>query len=291
MPFELPCALATSSFAQSNRSKKSQLLQSLSATSQNRNSAVACTPASSRVPARMWRRFGQIGEKCVQVVAAALVGLCLSAAPAAAQAPPSTADVVYGQNGQFNTAAEATSANGFIEPYGVALDGSGNLYVADTFNNRVLFYPAGSTSPTRVYGQTSFATNSSGVSASELYYPQGIAVDSSGNLWVADSYNNRVLMYAPGNTTAALVLGQTGFASRVSATTSTGLNYPTGVAVDQFGSLYVADFNNNRVLRFDNAASLANGAAAFPWSSGSPGSRPLPRASAPANSTVPMASP
>lgn len=167
-----------------------------------------------------------------------------------------------GRNGEFNTATQATSANGLIEPYGVALDSSGNLHVADTFNNRVLFYPAGSTTPTRVYGQTSFVTNSSGVSASEHYYPQGIAVDSSGNLWVADSYNNRVLMYAPGNTTAALVLGQTGFASSVSATTSTGFNYPTGVAVDQFGSLYVADFNNNRVLRYDNAASLANGAAA-----------------------------
>jgi sugar lactone lactonase YvrE len=75
--------------------------------------------------------------------------------------------------------------------YGVALDSSGNLYVTDSVNNRVLFYPSGSTSATQVYGQGgSFTTgngNNGGVSANGLSDPTGIALDSSGNLYVADS--------------------------------------------------------------------------------------------------------
>ena len=67
-----------------------------------------------------------------------------------------TATRVYGQLGSFTTNTPnngGVSANSFCDPLGVALDSSGNLYVADYGNNRVLFYPAGSTTATRVYGQ------------------------------------------------------------------------------------------------------------------------------------------
>jgi sugar lactone lactonase YvrE len=79
------------------------------------------------------------------------------------------------------------------------LDGSGNLYVADYSNNRVLYYPAGSTTATRVYGQSgSFTTNTGnkgGISANSLYEPFAAALDGSGNLYVFDAENNRVLEY------------------------------------------------------------------------------------------------
>ena len=115
-----------------------------------------------------------------------------NATPAAAQS--TTADVVYGQFGSFTTNAldnGGVSANSLSEPTGAALDSSGNLYVADYNNNRVLFYPPGSTTATRVYGHfgsfTTTTANNGGVSANSLYNPEGVAVDSSGNLYVADS--------------------------------------------------------------------------------------------------------
>ena len=70
--------------------------------------------------------------------------------------PPTTADVVYGQMGSFTTNTNnngGRSANSAADPAGAAVDSSGNLYVGDTGNNRVLFYPAGTTTATRVYGQ------------------------------------------------------------------------------------------------------------------------------------------
>jgi hypothetical protein len=170
-----------------------------------------------------------------------------------------TATRVYGQGGSFTTRTYnngGISANSLADPFGVALDSSGNLYVPDFYNNRVLFYPSGSTTATRVYGQGgSFTTNTpnnGGVSANSLYYPSGVALDSSGNLYVADYYNSRVLFYPSGSTTATRVYGQGG-----SFTTNTqnnggvsanSLYYPSGVALDSSGNLYVADLANNRVL-------------------------------------------
>ena len=86
--------------------------------------------------------------------------------------------------------------------------------MADFVNNRVLFYPAGSTTATRVYGQLgSFTTNTvnkGGISADSLCFPFGVALDSSDNLYVTDFGNNRVLFYPAGSTTATRVYGQLG---------------------------------------------------------------------------------
>jgi hypothetical protein len=185
--------------------------------------------------------------------------------PAAAQ---TTADVVYGQGGSFTTNAAnngGISANSLYDPSGVALDSSGNLYVADDANSRVLFYPSGSTSATRVYGQGgSFTTNNyynGAVSANSLANPFGVALDSSGNLYVADAGNNRVLFYPSGSTSATRVYGQGG-----SFTTNTpnnggisanSLDHPFGVALDSSGNLYVADAGSNRVLFYPSGSTTA----------------------------------
>jgi NHL repeat len=140
------------------------------------------------------------------VVTLLIVGLSLvGAQPASAQS--TTADVVYGQLGSFTTNTPnngGISANSLMGPARVVLDSSGNLYVADYYNSRVLFYPSGSTTATRVYGQGgSFTTgnaNNGGISANSLYYPEGVGLDSSSNLYVADTENSRVLMYPPTTT-------------------------------------------------------------------------------------------
>jgi hypothetical protein len=118
-----------------------------------------------------------------------------------------TATRVYGQLGSFTTGTQnngGISANSLYSPTGIALDSSGNLYVPDGFNSRVLFYPSGSTTATRVYGQLgSFTTgtqNDGGISANSLDDSDCVALDSSGNLYVVDYGNNRVLMYPPTTT-------------------------------------------------------------------------------------------
>jgi DNA-binding beta-propeller fold protein YncE len=69
--------------------------------------------------------------------------------PAGAQVP-TTANVVWGQNGSFNTFALGIEANSLSHPQGIAVDSGGNVYVVDTANNRVLYFPSGSTTATRV---------------------------------------------------------------------------------------------------------------------------------------------
>ncbi len=175
---------------------------------------------------------------------------------------------VYGQNGSFTSNSPniggAVSANGLSNPLGVVVDSTGDLYVADQNNNRVLFYPAGQTTPTRVYGQPGFNTgdqNTNGLSASSLFDPWGLAVDASGGLYVADYVNSRVLFYPAGSTTATRVYGQNGsFTSNsvnLGGVSADSLSQPTGVALDASGDLYVADIFNNRVLFYPNNSTTA----------------------------------
>jgi len=159
------------------------------------------------------------------------------------------------------------------------LDGSGDLYAADNTNSRVLYYAAGSTTATRVYGQGgSFTTNSAnkgGIGAATLDNPDRVALDGSGNLYVADQSNNRVLYYAAGSTTATQVYGQGGSfiasAADNGGVSATTLSNPYA-ALDSSGNLYVSDSNNNRVLEFDNPAALSISAAhSTPVYQGGPG--------------------
>jgi sugar lactone lactonase YvrE len=181
-----------------------------------------------------------------------------------------TATRVYGQMGSFTCCGGnngGISANSLNGPYGIALDSNGNLYVADYGNNRVLYYPAGSTTATRVYGQggsfTTNTTNNGGISANSLDLPTAVALDSSGNLYVADQYNNRVLFYPSGSTTATRVYGQGGSFSTGGANkggiSANSLAFPTGLAVDSSGNLYVADGNNSRVLFYLSGSTTATG--------------------------------
>jgi sugar lactone lactonase YvrE len=189
-----------------------------------------------------------------------------SGTPAAAQS--TTADVVYGQLGSFTTNAQndgGISANSLHDPDGIAVDSSGNLYVADQQNSRVLYYPAGSTTATRVYGQmgsfTGGAGNNGGISANSLNAPYGLALDSSGDLYVADFGNYRVLYYPSGSTTATRVYGQGGSFTTNTANnggiSANSLNLPNAVVLDSNGNLYVADQSNNRVLFYPSGSTTA----------------------------------
>jgi len=182
-----------------------------------------------------------------------------------------TAERVYGQNSLLYSSDEnkdGVSNKSLYAPSGVALDGSSNLYVADALNNRVLFYPAGSTTATRVYGQgddfNSNEINKDGISDKSLYEPSGVALDSSRNLYVADTGNHRVLFFPEGSNIATRVYGQgvsgTDFNSNQEnkdGISNKSLWYPTGIALDDRGNLYVTDINNNRVLFYPEHSTIA----------------------------------
>ena len=189
---------------------------------------------------------------------------------AASKANGASADGVLGQP-NFTTATNGTTASTLNSPIGVAVGSDGTLWVADTGNNRVLRFTnavskANGANADGVLGQPNFTTATNGTTASTLNGPRGVAVGSDGTLWVADSSNNRVLRFAnavskANGTNADGVLGQPNFTTVTDGTTASTLNSPFGVAVGSDGTLWVADTSNNRVLRFANAASNANGAA------------------------------
>src|SRR5580698_7398170 len=185
--------------------------------------------------------------------------------------PGAMADLILGQPDRFTNVPEGPGGSlstGLRSPTGLAVDSAGNLYVADSGDNRVLRYPkpfsqpAGYQFPDLIIGQTSFATsagNIGGVKASTLFlsngssfFPHtGLAFDSAGNLWVTDTGNNRVLRFpvsvlvANQNAPAAdTVIGQKDFVSSVAATSQTtlsGLTDPTGVSFDSTGNMLVTD--------------------------------------------------
>ena len=168
---------------------------------------------------------------------------------------------VYGQQGSFSSATAnlgGVSADSLSGPEGVAIDSENGVYVSDRSNHRVLYYPAGSTTATRVYGQggdfTANTANNGGVSADSFNFPAGLSLDGDDNLFVADSSNNRVLMFPPGSTTATRVYGQGGDFTANTANnggvSADSLSTPQDAHISCVGDLYIADGNNNRVLRF-----------------------------------------
>lgn len=169
-----------------------------------------------------------------------------------------TAIDVIGQNNIFTTNTSGLSASKFDSPFSVVFDSSNNLYVADLYNNRVLFFPSNQKTATVVYGQqgsfTSNTTNNGGVSSISLDSPIGVQIDKSNGLYVADGGNNRVLFFPENSTAATIVFGQNNsFTSNTAnngGLSATSLNNPRGVCIDSSGGLYVVDDNNNRVLYF-----------------------------------------
>ena len=176
---------------------------------------------------------------------------------------------------------EAPTASSMSLPVGVFCSGT-TLWVADYYNFRILRFDnaaskANGAPADAVFSVPSFtywaSQNPLPVAANSLAYPNQLYVDAADNLWVADVTNNRVLMFPNAsfavNATnggiggpATLVLGQTNFTDNSPGTTASTMSYPDGVYGDAAGNLYVSEAGNNRVLVFQNAASLPNGAAA-----------------------------
>lgn len=188
---------------------------------------------------------------------------------AAAEAVLGQADFTSGTSNRGGT----VMANTLSFPSRVFVDPAGRLWVADSNNNRVLRFDnaaakANGAAADGVLGQADFTTDTAAVpSQSSIGSPAGLFVDSGGRLWVAAENERRVLRFdnaaAKANgANAEGVLGQANFTNSSAATSQNGLDAPTDVHIDAAGRLWVADSFNQRVLRFDNAATKADGANA-----------------------------
>jgi sugar lactone lactonase YvrE len=159
-----------------------------------------------------------------------------------------------GSSGFSGDGGPATSAS-LSQFYGVALDGSGNVYIADVANDRIRQVDVVTGTITTVAGDGSrgFSGDGGRATAASLNAPTGVTVDSSGNLYIADSRNYRVrrVDVAAGIITTVAGNGIYGFSGDGGPATAASLSFPWGVALDGSGNLHIADTNNNRIRRVD----------------------------------------
>ena len=195
----------------------------------------------------------------------------------------------FSGDGSTATSAEMNS------PTGLAVDSSGNLYIADSLNRRIRKVASGGSISTFAgNGTFSYSGDGGPAGKAQLNTPQGVAADSSGNLYIADTLNNVVRKVSPNGTisnyagnggagssgdgsaaTSAQLNGPQGLALDAAGNlfiadtlnASAQLNLPSGVAVDANNNLYIADFGNSRVRKVSTNNTIGtvagNGAAGY----------------------------
>src|SRR5947209_7827726 len=160
----------------------------------------------------------------------------------------------FAGNAGYGSADGTGSAARFTNPTGMAVDGAGNKYVADT-NNHTIRKITSAGVVTTLAGQAGTSGTADGTgSAARFNLPKGVAVDSAGNVYVADTNNSTIRKMTP----AAVVTTIAGQSHTIGSADGTGAAAtffnPTAVAVDSSGNLYVADFANSTIRKITPAA-------------------------------------
>jgi uncharacterized protein (TIGR03437 family) len=139
-------------------------------------------------------------------------------------------------------------------PFGIAFDSSGNLYIADTYNQKIREVSATAQIIKTIAGNLNPGSGGDGgpPTAASLYYPFGVTVDAQGNVYIADTFNSEIRKVTAGaSPTISTIAGSaklgSGLAGDGGAATSALLNEPVSIAVNSAGTVYFADLLNNRV--------------------------------------------
>ncbi len=149
--------------------------------------------------------------------------------------------LVAGGNGS------GSGANQLHAPQNVKVDDSGNVYIPDGSNNRVQKWAPGASTGVTVAGQSN---GNGGSGLNQLNNPEDVFIDASGNVYVADGGNHRIMKWPPGASSGTLVAAGNGAGSGANQ-----LNGPTGVYVDYFNNIYISDGGNNRIQKWVSGAS------------------------------------
>ena len=162
--------------------------------------------------------------------------------------PAGVVSTLAGAAGFYGPEDGTGAAARFRAPYGVAVDASGNVYVADTYNCTVRkVSPAGGVST--LAGSGTCGSDDGTGAAAQFNFPQGVAVDGSGNVYVADTESHTIRKVSPAGVVSTLAgtAGAPGSADGTGAAAQ--FNSPAGVDVDGSGSIYVADWWNRTVRK------------------------------------------
>ena len=155
----------------------------------------------------------------------------------------------FGEHGDGGQATAAT----LYHPGGTAVDAKGDIFIADSGDNVVREITSGGV--IKRFAGTGSARGLSlapRATLASLDYPEGVATNASGDVFIADTFNNRVVEVTPsGSMRAVAGTGKAGYSGDGHSATHAALNTPTGVAVDAQGNVYIADASNNVIRRVD----------------------------------------
>ena len=165
--------------------------------------------------------------------------------------PAGTVITFAGTAGAFGDDNGLGTTAKFNNPQGIAVDNSGNVYVGDSGNNMIRKITPGGTVSTFAGGLTAGSTNGTGNQAS-FNGPAGVAVDGSGNIYVADSFNNLIRKITPSGVVSTIA-GTGAAGSADGPALSASFNAPFGITIDKYGTLYIADEKNNKIRKISTS--------------------------------------
>ncbi len=159
----------------------------------------------------------------------------------------------FAANDTSSTASASPVGLAFNNPTGVTVDASGNVYVANYLNNTILtINPAGTASIFAGSASGQQGSANGPAASATFYFPNSVAADASGNIYVADGINNLIRKITPGGIVSTFA--GNGLAGAVDSTgTNASFNGPAGLAVDAAGNVYVADSDNNLIRKITPA--------------------------------------
>jgi hypothetical protein len=156
-----------------------------------------------------------------------------------------------GIEGYSGDGGAATSAQ-LDTPTGVAVDSSGNVYIADSHNHRIREISNGIITTIAGTGTPGFSGDNAAATAAQLSLPGGVAVDKSGNVYIADTNNHRIREITNGIITTIAGDGEELYAGDKAAAKAAALDSPTSVAVDSSDNVYIADRLNQCIRQVSN---------------------------------------